>query len=62
MEQHRRMGLPSADGKKQAVSLSVKEGGDQIEFEDQDPRIHAIWLEEMRKHGVTPRMEDPAKK
>ena len=62
MEQHRRMGLPGADGKKQAVSLSVKEGGDQIEFEDQDPRIHAIWLEEMRKHGVIPRMDDPAKK
>ncbi len=61
MEQHRRMGI-SVDGKKQAVSLSVKEGGDQIEYEDQDPRIHAIWLEEMRKHGITPRMEDPAKK
>ena len=32
-----------------AVSNSVKEGGDQIEYEDQDPRIHRIWLEEMRK-------------
>jgi hypothetical protein len=38
------------------VSLSMKEGGDQIEYEDQDKRIHPIWLEEMRKNGVTPRM------
>jgi quercetin dioxygenase-like cupin family protein len=35
-------------------SISVKDGGDQIEYEDQDPRIHAIWTEEMRKRGVTP--------
>jgi hypothetical protein len=40
-----------------AVSKSVKEGGDQIEYEDQDSRIHRIWLEEMRKNGATPRME-----
>ena len=40
-----------------AVSKSVKEGGDQIEYEDQDPRIHRIWLEDMRKHGATPKME-----
>jgi len=45
--------------KKQAVSLSIKEGGDQIEYEDQDPRIHPLWLEEMRKNGgtVDPKME-----
>ena len=39
------------------MSLSLKEGGDQIEYEDQDKRIHPIWLGEMRKNGVTPRME-----
>ena len=39
------------------MSLSIKEGGDQIEYEDQDPRIHKIWLEELKKNGVTPRME-----
>jgi hypothetical protein len=39
---------------KQATSRSIKEGGDQIEYEDQDPRIHQIWLEEMRKRGITP--------
>jgi quercetin dioxygenase-like cupin family protein len=37
--------------KKQAVSLSIKQGGDQIEYEDQDPRIHPLWLAELRKNG-----------
>lgn|SRR5918996_3323861 len=44
-------------GEKAAVSTSIKEGGDQIDYEDQDPRIHQLWLEEMRKNGVVPRME-----
>jgi len=49
--------LGASEGDTPAVSKSVKEGGDQIEYEDQDPRIHRIWLEEMRKNGATPRME-----
>jgi hypothetical protein len=53
----RRSLLGLKPGEKGAVSLDVKEGGDQIEYEDQDKRIHPIWLEEMRKNGVTPRME-----
>jgi hypothetical protein len=40
-----------------AVATSVKNGGGQIEYEDQDPRIHALWLEEMKKNGVTPQFE-----
>ncbi len=43
-------------GKKQRSSMSMKEGGHQIEFEDQDPRIHALWLEEMGKAAVEPKM------
>jgi hypothetical protein len=39
------------------VSVDIKEGGDQIEYEDQDPRIHRIWLDEMKKNGVEPKME-----
>lgn len=35
----------------------VEEGGMQIEYEDQDPRIHALWLKEMKTAGVEPRME-----
>ena len=34
------------------MDVSVKEGGCQIEYEQQDPRIHAIYLEELEKNGV----------
>lgn len=46
-----------AGGVKQGgVSTSVKEGGDQIEFEDQSPRIHALYVEETRQSGVDVKM------
>ncbi len=44
-------------GEMQSVALSTKLGGDQIEYEDQDPRVHEMWLDEMRKNNVPPRME-----
>jgi mannose-6-phosphate isomerase-like protein (cupin superfamily) len=47
---------------KSASYTSLKEGGDQIEYADQDPRIHEIWLEEMRKRGITPRLELPVRR
>jgi quercetin dioxygenase-like cupin family protein len=53
----RRSSGTTTPGAKSAVSLSVKEGGDQIEYEDQDPRIHPLWLEEMRKNGGMPKMD-----
>src|ERR1700691_1686929 len=56
--QQRRSLLGVKPGDKGAVSLDIKEGGDQIEYEDQDKRIHPLWLEEMRKDGVTPGMEE----
>jgi hypothetical protein len=34
------------------MDVSVKDGGCQIEYEHQDPRIHRIYLKELRKHGV----------
>ena len=46
-------------GKKQQSSRSVKEGGNQIEYEDQDPRIHQLWLDELRKSGVKPMFSEP---
>jgi len=55
--QNRRSLLGAKPGEKAAVSLDIKQGGDQIEYEDQDKRIHALWLDEMRKNGVVPRME-----
>ena len=53
----RRTMIGEKGDKRQRSSLSVKEGGNQIEYEDQDKRIHALWLEEMKKAGATPRME-----
>jgi hypothetical protein len=35
------------------MDVTVKDGGCQIEYEDQDPRIHFMYLEELAKHGVT---------
>jgi len=34
----------------------VKSGGDQIEYDDQDPAIDRLYGEECRKRGVTPKM------
>ncbi len=34
------------------VDTSVKDGGNQIEYQDQDPRIHQIYLQELAKSGV----------
>jgi mannose-6-phosphate isomerase-like protein (cupin superfamily) len=47
-----------ADGLKQGgVSTSVKQGGDQIEFEDQSPRVHQLYVEATRAAGVEVKME-----
>ncbi len=53
----RRSLLGVKPGEKGAVSTSIKEGGDQIEYEDQDPRIHRLWLKEVKAHNVEPKME-----
>ena len=44
-------------GEKVAFATSTKEGGDQIEYEDQDPRIHPLWLGELAKHGLASKMD-----
>jgi uncharacterized RmlC-like cupin family protein len=38
------------------MDVNVQDGGCQIEYEDQDPRIHGIYLAELAKHGVASRM------
>jgi mannose-6-phosphate isomerase-like protein (cupin superfamily) len=53
----KRRNTTAADGSQGDVATSVKLGGNQVEYEDQDPRIHALWLEEMRKNGVTPQFD-----
>jgi len=34
------------------MDVNVKDGGCRIEYENQDPRIHKIFLSELAKHGV----------
>ena len=51
---------PFSEDKKRTflgMDVSVKEGGRQIEYEDQDPRIHPIYEQELRKHGLEPSMD-----
>ena len=43
-----------------AVAVSVKLGGDQIELQDQAPRIHALYVEETRRSGVEVKLTLPA--
>jgi quercetin dioxygenase-like cupin family protein len=43
-------------GDKVAFATSTKDGGEQIEYADQDPRIHPIWLAELAKHGLKSKM------
>jgi quercetin dioxygenase-like cupin family protein len=37
--------------------VDVNEGGNQIEFQDEDPWIYRTYVEECAKHGATPDME-----
>ncbi len=52
---------PFTEGKRKAlfggVSTSVKQGGNQIEYADQSPRVHELFLRETAKNGVAVRME-----
>jgi gentisate 1,2-dioxygenase len=50
---------PFSEDKKKTfmgMDVSVKDGGRQIEYEDQDPRIQRIYEEELAKYGLTPKM------
>ena len=40
------------------VDVSVKDGGRQIEYKDQNPRIHEIFLTELAKNGIESKMGD----
>src|SRR4029450_8520669 len=39
-------------------TISIQKGGRQVEFEDQDPRIHRKWLEAIARTGVESQMGD----
>lgn len=40
------------------MDVNVKEGGRQIEYEDEDPRVRGIYEQELRKRGIPSRMEE----
>ncbi len=40
------------------VDKDVKQGGCQIEYEAQDPRVHRLYLQELAKNGVTSGMAE----
>jgi hypothetical protein len=50
------IGERRANSETRRTDVSLKEGGAQIDYSDQDPRIHAIWLKELRAAGVESRM------
>jgi hypothetical protein len=54
---NRRCHMGLKPGEKGAVSTSIKDGGDQIDYEDQDPRIQEMWLEALSKNGVQSKMD-----
>ncbi len=39
------------------MDVDVKSGGRQIEYEDQDPRIHQMFVDELAKKGLKPKMD-----
>lgn len=48
-------GQPQDEG---GSNVSLKEGGWQIEYEDEDPEIHRIFEEELAKHGAPCKMSE----
>jgi hypothetical protein len=41
------------------MDKSVKDGGNQIEYEDEDPRVLELYERECSRNGVTSRMGQP---
>ncbi|MEA2937423.1 MAG: hypothetical protein QOC56_927 [Alphaproteobacteria bacterium] len=39
------------------LDVDVKKGGNQIEYRDQDPRVHAMFVDELARKGIDARME-----
>jgi quercetin dioxygenase-like cupin family protein len=39
------------------MDVSVRDGGRQVEYEDQDPRIHPLYVDELRRRGLEARMD-----
>lgn len=53
---HRYPVLARKVARKTEPDKAFKDGGIQIDYADQDPRIHALWLQELAKTGVASKM------
>ena len=42
----------------EGMDVSVRDGGRQIEYEDEDPRIRQIYAEELRRNGIASKMDE----
>jgi hypothetical protein len=42
------------------LDVDVKKGGNQIEYKDQDPRIHRMYVEELASKGLAVKMQQLA--
>jgi mannose-6-phosphate isomerase-like protein (cupin superfamily) len=51
---------PFAEDKKKTfkgMDVSIKDGGRQVEYEDQDPRIHRMFADALGQSGIAPKMD-----
>ncbi len=48
---------PTAVQQSEGADVSVKDGGWQIEYEDEDPAVHQLFEAELRSHGATCQMK-----
>ncbi len=55
---HRYPMTAAKKSRKEAPESDAKKGGLQIDYPDQDPRVHAMWLKELAKTGVASKMGD----
>jgi hypothetical protein len=39
------------------IDVDVKKGGNQIEYRDQDPRVHRMFVDELAKTGLAAKMD-----
>jgi hypothetical protein len=40
------------------IDQDVKKGGNQIEYRDQDPRVHQMFVDELAKKGLAVKMDE----
>jgi len=52
--------LPEGGRELTATAISVREGGDQIPYELEDPGTYELFVQECARHGATPKLDRPS--